>query len=152
MCDKNKHRVIGFEIKKVSNLIRRNIDETIAESEDREKIEITGMQSWIIGYIYDNWEDKDLFQRDIENEFKIRRSTATGMLGLLEKNGFIKRVPVSHDGRLKKLVLTDKAVEHHKRIEEKIKLVNENIEKNISDEERDIFFKILDKIRTNIEK
>ncbi len=36
-------------------------------------------------------EGKEIFQKDIEAEFNIRRSTATGILKLMEKNGFINR-------------------------------------------------------------
>ena len=36
-----------------------------------------------------------MFQRDVEAEFNIRRSTATGILQLMEKNGFLLREPVA---------------------------------------------------------
>ena len=48
------------------------------------------MQGWIIDYIYDRGNDP-VFQRDIEKEFTIRRSTATELLKLMEKNGLITR-------------------------------------------------------------
>ena len=54
----------------------------------------------------------DIYQKDVEKEFQIRRSTATGTLQILEKNGFIRREPVKQDARLKKLVPTDKAKEY----------------------------------------
>ncbi len=34
--------------------------------------ETTGMQGWIIGFLHRN-EDRDMFQRDVEAEFNIRR-------------------------------------------------------------------------------
>lgn len=50
--------------------------------------------------------DRDIYQRDIEKAFGITRSTASRELTLLESNGMIARLPVEHDARLKRLVLT----------------------------------------------
>ena len=44
----------------------------------------------------------DVYQKDIESFFKLRRSTVSSQLDTLEKKGLIQRVPVSHDARLKK--------------------------------------------------
>ena len=46
---------------------------------------------------------KDTFQKDIESEFSINRSTTSEMLKLMCKKGMIQRVPVAHDARLKKI-------------------------------------------------
>ena len=91
-------RHVGGEIRMLSNLIKRCMDDGMPP-------ETTGMQGWIIGFLHRN-EDRDMFQRDVEAEFNIRRSTATGILQLMEKNGFLLREPVAYDARLKKLVLT----------------------------------------------
>lgn len=52
---------------------------------------------------------KVVYQKDIEEEFQIRKSTATGMLQLLEKNGFIVRESEKKDARLKRIIPTKKA-------------------------------------------
>ena len=67
-----------------------------------EGISLSQMAS--IGYIY--FMKRDVYQRDLENHFELRRSTVSSSLSVLEKKGLIKRLPVSHDARLKKLVLT----------------------------------------------
>ena len=94
-------RHVGGEIRMLSNLIKRCMDDGMPP-------ETTGMQGWIIGFLHRN-EDRDMFQRDVEAEFNIRRSTATGILQLMEKNGFLLREPVAYDARLKKLVLTERS-------------------------------------------
>ena len=63
-------RHVGGEIRVLSNLIKRCMDDGMPP-------ETTGMQGWIIGFLHRN-EDRDMFQRDVEAEFNIRRSTATG--------------------------------------------------------------------------
>ena len=89
---------IGFEIRTLSNLIRRDVERNIANMDPKPNGRIHG---WAINYFYEN-RDRDIFQKDFEEKFSIRRSTASNMLKLMEKDGYIKRVSVENDARLKK--------------------------------------------------
>lgn len=60
---------------------------------------ITGVQSRVIYYILIHCQDGPVFQKDIESVFGLSRSTATGILQLLEKNGIIRRESVESDAR-----------------------------------------------------
>jgi DNA-binding MarR family transcriptional regulator len=137
---------IGYEIKTLSNLIRRRIDSASVFSE-----EVTGMQGWIIGYVYRNQQKRDIFQKDIEAEFLIRRSTATGILQLMEKNDMIIRVPVEYDARLKKIVLTSKAVAVHQAVVKELDHLEEQLALGLTKEELDSFFTIIRKMKKNVE-
>lgn len=147
--EQERERAIGFELKAVNNLIRRKLDIRFASNELGE---LAGMQGPIVGYIHFHSRDKDVFQKDIEQEFKIRRSTATVMLQGLEQKGFIVRQPVEYDARLKKIVLTEKAVQDHMRIRQQIEAFHEELEAGITPEEKQEFFRILDKISANLTK
>ena len=81
----------------------------------------------------------------------MRRSTATGILQLMEKNGLITRSPVSHDARLKKLTLTPKAIEQHQRIVKGIRTVEERVSQCLTPEERRTFLGLCEKIAANLE-
>ena len=140
---------IGFEIKTVSNLIMRNIDAKLAKIQKRD---FTKMQSWIIGYIHEVSKNHDVFQKDIEKEFKIRRSTATGILQLMEKNGYINRLPVAHDARLKKLVLTQKAIDLNEEIYKNINEFEQDLSECLTKEEKEMFFRITAKLREKLEQ
>lgn len=144
MCN-NKH--IGFQIRIVSNLIRREIDNSIT---DKFNTNITRIQGWIIDYINKN-KDKDIFQKDIEEEFSIRRSTATIILKSMEKNNLITRNSVSYDARLRKIELTEKAIDINKNFRNIIDEFEEKIIQGLSKEELDTFFDILEKIKMNLE-
>ena len=72
---------------------------------------ITAVQSRVIYYILAHYEEGPVFQRDIERVFGLSRSTATGILQLMEKNGIIRRESVARDARLKSLVPTERAFE-----------------------------------------
>ena len=130
---------IGFDIRTLSILIKRYID----GSATKQYVDnLTGTHGWVIGYLYDN-RDHDVYQRDLETQFSIRRSTATGILQLMEKNELILREPVESDARLKKLVLTEKALDIHKMVEEDRKRTEEQLTKDIDAQELAIFRKAL---------
>lgn len=137
---------IGFEIKSMSNLIRRYFERSfICPHNDG----TTQVQGWIIGYLYDRRES-DIFQRDLEEAFHIRRPTVSALLGKMEAGGYITRESVPWDARLKKITLTDKAVELHKHIEAGIARVESEIARGITEEELEVFHRVFDKIRANI--
>lgn len=141
-----KNRYIFFELHKCSRLTHRYIENNAA----KQKLEkLTGVHGWAIGFFYHN-RDRDIFQRDFEKECNIRRSSATEMLKRMEKNGMIKRVGVDYDARLKKIVLTDKAIEIQKTLDEKLAQLERSISKGISEEELETFFTVLSKITNNI--
>ena len=73
---------IGFENKRLENEIHSRMTAYRAAMGGEE---LTMMQSWIIRFLYEHSEE-DIYQRDIEAEFSIARSTATGILKLMEKS------------------------------------------------------------------
>lgn len=138
---------IGFDIRTLSILIKRYID----GSATKQYVDnLTGTHGWVIGYLYDN-RDHDVYQRDLETQFSIRRSTATGILQLMEKNELILREPVESDARLKKLVLTEKALDIHKMVEEDRKRTEDQLTKDIDAQELAIFRKVLKQMIRNME-
>lgn len=70
---------------------------------------LTNMQKHVLKFLLLETLHRVVYQKDIEEEFQIRKSTATGMLQLLEKNGFIVRESEIKDARLKRIIPTRKA-------------------------------------------
>ena len=91
------------------------------------------------------------YRANLETQFSIRSSTATGILQLMEKNELILREPVESDARLKKLVLTEKALDIHKMVEEDRKRTEEQLTKDIDAQELAIFRKVLKQMIRNME-
>lgn len=141
-----KNRHLGFEIRTINNLIKRYFE----QHKPQEFNESTGVHGWAIRYFYEN-RYKEIFQRDFESRFSIRRSTATNMLKLMEKNGIINRVSVDYDARLKKIVLTEKAIQIHKKATQNIETFEKTLRQGITDEELTSFYNVLDKIKANLE-
>lgn len=143
-----KKRQLGFEIAQCSRVIRRYMDTNAIKSYIDE---VTGTHGWALGFLYQN-RDKDIFQKDFEKEFDIRRSTASNILALMEKNGLITRESVSHDARLKKITLTQKAIDIHLQVESFFCKMEKDISQGISEEEYTVFLATMDKIKNNIER
>ena len=73
---------------------------------------LTTMQKHVLKFLLLETLHKVVYQKDIEEEFQIRKSTVTGyvqLMQLLEKNGFIVRESEKKDARLKRIIPTKKA-------------------------------------------
>jgi Transcriptional regulators len=144
----NGKRTIVFSVKRLSNNIKRLLDNYPIKSGD---IYLTGMQCGFIRYIGEQSLERDVFQKDIEVEFNIRRSTATGILQLMERNDLLKREVVPSDGRLKRIVLTPRGMDTKKEVYKKIVNIEARVRKDLTEEEVETFHKIVNKIMKTIE-
>ena len=145
-CDHSNDR-IGAEIGMLHNLLRRQMACMTEKSEN-----ITGMQAMIVHHLIMHEDQGDIFQKDLENVFQMRRSTATGILQLMEQHGIIRREPVEHDGRLKRLVLTEQARAMDKRIGERMEQMEQLLRQDITEDELKGWFAVCEKIRSNLEQ
>ena len=141
-------RHIGREIRGLSNLIKRRIDSQAAMLGIEDT---TGVQGWLLHYLDKRTPQGQIFQRDIEEAFGIRRSTATVMLQQLERKGLVERLPVAGDARLKSVVLTEKASEFCRVLHQDRDKMEAIMRKGITPEELTAFFAVADKIRGNLE-
>lgn len=88
----------------VSKNIRYYFDHAMSENG------LTSIQSRILGHLrHAEKEGRLVFQREIEDVFRIKRSSVTSVLQTLEKKGLIVRESIPEDARVKKLVLTEEA-------------------------------------------
>lgn len=138
---------IGFELKKITTRMKRILDLQCADSREP----ITGVQGWIVAYVCNN-SDRDVFQRDIEEMFRIRRSTATGILNGMQAAGLISRRAVDYDARLKKIVPTEKAVILHEKAKKALDEFESNLKKNIPEGKLAVFFEVLARIGRNLDE
>lgn len=118
---------------------------------DERRLGLTAMQAHTLKFILMNTLCREIYQRDIEAEFQIRRPTATGILQLLEKNGFIERESVPGDARLKRIVPTKKAEGLRAAVLENIREMERRLVADIPEEElsacRDVMWHMLENLR-----
>lgn len=138
---KDAGRIINI----VSNQIKRRFD-TLMFHET-----LTGVQGRVLHYILSQTNERDLFQKDIEEEFNLRRSTATGILQLMEKNGFLHREGVDYDARLKKIIVSEKGSEIQELADENIRILEAKLQQNISETDLKTFFKVMNQMSKNLE-
>ena len=94
--------------------------------------------------------DTEIYQKDIEQEFKVSRATASNMLQLMERKGLIVRESVSCDARLKKISLTEKAKNMVAKSDADIREMEQLITKGFHKEETEQLKHYLDRIMENI--
>ena len=140
---------VGIKIKKVQSLIRKTIhnSDTFRNNED-----LTNVIGWTIGFISRrNAVGVETYQRDVEFEFKISRSTATGLLQNMEKLGYLYREVSKVDSRLKRIVLTEKSIELHKKVVMTFEQIEERLLTGFSEVEKEQLFGYLLRLEQNLE-
>lgn len=138
---------ICIEVKRLDNEIHSSV---IAMRKVCGLEEVTLMHSCVVGFLYRN-RDRDIYQRDIEAEFSVARSTATGILQLMEKKGYIVRLSDARDGRIKRVVLTENGLRLQENAIVAFEKIEEEMRKGISEEKLQTFFTVIRKMRSNIE-
>ena len=111
---------------------------------------LTSMQNRILNFILLHTLEKPLYQKDIEKEFNIRKSTATEILKLMEKNGFICRECSPKDARLKEIIPTKKALAMRQNVMENIRVTEAKLRQGVSEEDYDTFMRVLKKMSDNL--
>lgn len=135
---------IGQKIVHLFRQIDRKIGKSVAQ------YGITGIQAKIINFLFIESSKRDIFQKDIEERFNIRRSSVTSVLNLMEKNGYIERVCDSSDARYKKIILKEKGLELSSIVTQLIEEVENSLSEALTDEEHDIFINLINKLSKEI--
>ena len=147
MCNDTMIDSIGHELKAINHIMQSKMFQTAADAGiDR----VTIMHGWIIGYLYCH-QEIDVYQRDIESNFAISRSTVTNILKLMEKKGYIIRQSVDTDARLKKIVLTEKGKLINSKIEKAIEENENRFNSVLTSDERQQFIYLVRKLRHGLE-
>ncbi len=146
--DEKEERHIGKMVRILSNLIRRKVENELSQR----GIEVTSSQARIISFVYRQTQIRNVYQRDIEVEFDIRRSTVTNTLQLLEKNGYILRVSVDEDARLKKILLTEKGIEIYEAVRKSILKMEGELNSIYTKDELNNLYYLLDKLYAVLEE
>lgn len=105
---KDTERDLGQQIYHANVLFRRSFDNLVAAESAGYSDSLSGRNLWVLRYLEEH-RDEDVFQRDLENTFKVRRSTVSKTVELMEQKGLLVREAVNGDARLKRLRLTPKA-------------------------------------------
>ena len=129
-------------ISKLSNKLRRKID-TFSCREN-----FSGSQGKVLHCLLA--QTNDVFQKDIEEEYSLRPSTATVLLKKMEQNGLIYREAAENDARWKKIVVSEKALQYKDIVMADILNLEKELTQGISESDLDVFFSVVEKMLDNI--
>lgn len=141
-------KVIPAQLRCVDNLIMRRINwqGKLCGAED-----MTPMHGWILGYLCHH-QGEVIYQRDIEREFSITRSTVSNILQLMEKKGYIERRGVPQDARLKQLVIAPAGLALLDKRHQAFRQTEIYVESLLTAEENAELMRILAKLRAGLEE
>ena len=137
-------RKIGKEMREVQQLLHRKYE--LNKEQQSEKL--TQVQVHVLMYIHRH--DGQVFQKDIEQHLKVRRSTASQILNVLERESYVERMRLESDARMKEIVVTDKTLALIDSMERHMKETESMLRVNISDNDMETFFKVIDQIKENL--
>ncbi|GGC90466.1 MarR family winged helix-turn-helix transcriptional regulator [Enterococcus wangshanyuanii] len=139
-------RKTALRVRIVSNELNRKVAEILKEDGEPS----SGIQMRILNFIHrKNCEPQAVYQKDVEQEFDIRRSTVSGIIQRMEKRGLIERHSCKEDNRLKAIFLTAAGEQKVKENIDKLENFDDRLINNIPTEELDVFFHVLEKLSEN---
>ncbi len=136
----------GLWINMLSHKLRKRINANM------QKLGLTGVQSRVISYILVKCADGPVYQRDVESTFGLSRSTATGILQLMERDGLILRKSVASDMRLKSLIPTEKAQRLGKQISESLSQMEQCLTEGLTSTQLALFLETAAHMCANLDR
>ena len=128
---------LGFTLRVIQNKIKAIVCSSIPPSAKRPQSQLQG---GILDYLYHH-QEQPVYQRDIEKEFRISGATATNTLQALDK-----------DARLKRILITEEALQGHRRVEEQMDGMERRLTQGLSPEETAELHRMLDIVLDNLEE
>ena len=129
-------------ISKLSNKLRRKID----AFSSRENL--SGSQGRVLHFLLA--QTGDVFQKDIEEEYSLRPPTATELLKKMERDGLIHREAMPNDARMKRIIVSEKALQYRDVVVADITHLEDELTRDISSADMDTFFSVIEKMLDNI--
>lgn len=131
----------------LSHLARRAMEQQMAD------LDISSIQSRVLGYLWwKAWKKEPVFQKELESEFKIRRSSVCSVVQSLEKRGLLERKSVRTDARQKELVLTDEGMKIQSQVIDRLELMETKMNGWLTPEEREWWIRCVRKMETGLKE
>lgn len=115
------------------------------------EIDLTVSQLEVIRYL-SHTRKKEVSQKDIEQELKLKNPTITGILKRLEEKGFIQIEVNKKDKRRHNIVITQKAIEHEKNARKRHEKMEVILKQGMTEEEVAELERMLNLVIKNLEQ
>lgn len=137
---------LGVQIRETNKVIKTYVEGLLRRSG---KIPLHGMEGMVLDFIFRFADKENLTATDIAKKFSITKATVSQTLNRLELKELVEEHPLPSDGRVKIISLTKKGHIIQQDFEENFRKVNSNLESGISEEEKELLVRILERIRHN---
>jgi DNA-binding MarR family transcriptional regulator len=136
---------LGRALQIINGRFRRLGDENLS------KHGINIAQLRILAYLARN-KEKRIVQRDLEEDFGIRRSSVTSILQNMEKNGYLIRENSPEDARVKIVKLTAKGEELDEDLRKYIHLLEKELLQGVTPQEQKTLESVFLKMLANLDQ
>ncbi len=136
------------EIKTVYILTNRYVIKNNLQSSKQNNL--SPVQVDIIEYLAET--PQPIYQKELEEEFNLRKSTISGVLQTMEKNNLISKSEAKFDSRSKQIKLTTKGRKIYDDLVDEIIEVESTVGKDIKNKDLKVFTKVMDQIKKNLEE
>ena len=128
---------LGYRFKRIHECFRAN------GNRRAKRFDLTRTQMDILFYLFK--QGREVTQRELEIHFGIKHSTARGILGRMEKNGFLTLSVSKTDKRQRCISLSQKAYDVQSDCKAQRDCIEKKFTENFSKEELDTLTFLLDK-------
>lgn len=143
------HPRLTVSIKILSNELNRKVSLLFGRGQGHE----SAVQMMFVNYIAFNTEQgRIVFQKELEQEFNVRRSSASGVLQTLEKRGLITRTSMATDGRKKSIKLTPAGQKLYDENFQRTLWLERQLLQGISEKDQQTFYQVVETIYHNSKK
>lgn len=138
----NEQRLME-EFDRLNRRMRRYFDSFFPEPT------LSSIQALTLHYIIVESENRDVYPKDIEEFLEIKGSSVNNLINNLERNGYLRRESVSHDGRYKKLVLTEQTRSMQADISERVTTYMKGMFAGIPEQDLLVFEAVISQMAKN---
>lgn len=135
----------GVLIKKLDKVFKQNFDQEL------ERVGLTFSQIRVLRFLEDNPNTK-ITQKDISKELDIQHSTTIGLLKRMQEKGLVTVVVDEDNRRCRNIFLTSKAEEISCEMERGRTIMENRIVASFTEEEKEIFYRLLNKAIDNLKE
>lgn len=136
---------------RIINIVSHQLNRTISFYNGKD-CGLTSIQNRVLHYILRHEPEVPIYQKDIEKEFRISKSTVTEILQQMEKNGFVNRESSRKDGRMKRILPTEKSFAIQKEVRENIRTAEDQLRAGIREKDLQICLSVLKQMSVNLSK
>lgn len=114
---------------------------------------LSSIQSRMLGYLYfQSRSGEKVFQKELEKEFQIRKSSITSVMQMMERKGLVRRIAVPGDARQKELVLTEQGIMVQETVIKRLDALEKMVNEVMNPEEKKLLYSCIRKIETRLKE